>query len=106
MTQHSTIIEASPSPVLAMTPNGDDHASPVFELLISIVSQFGSLESPAKRLRISGTFSDVSKSYGNIMHLQLNALILQFKANQATVPFMSHSNNDLDFHAMQSIVDQ
>ena len=40
------------------------------------------------------------------MHLQLNALILQFKANQATVPFTSHSNNDLDFHAMQSIVDQ
>ena len=48
MTQPSTIIEASPSPVSAMTPNGDDHASPVFERLIPIVSQFGSLESPAK----------------------------------------------------------
>ena len=41
------------------------------------------------------------------MHSQLNALILQFEANQAMgVPFTSHSNYDLDFHAMQSIVDQ
>ena len=46
--QHSSIIEASPSPVLAMTPTGDDHASPILERLIPIVSQFGSLESPAK----------------------------------------------------------
>ena len=40
------------------------------------------------------------------MHLQLNALISQFKVNQAMVPFTPHSNYDLDFNAMQSIVDQ
>ena len=40
------------------------------------------------------------------MQLQLNALISQFKANQAMVPFTPCSDKDLDFQAMQSIVDQ
>ena len=46
--QHSSIIKASPSPVMAMTLTGDDHTSPVLERLIPIMFQFGSLESPAK----------------------------------------------------------
>ena len=52
-------------------------------------------------------FSDVSSnSYGDIMHSQLNVLISQFKANQAMVPFTPHYDQDLNFQAMQSIVDQ
>ena len=56
----------------------------------------------------STPLSDVSSnSYGNIMCSQLNALISQFEANHATVPFTSRYNHNLDFHhAMQSIVDQ
>ena len=40
------------------------------------------------------------------MHSQINALISQFEANQTTAPFTACSNQDLDFWAMQSIVDQ
>ena len=90
-----------------MTLIGDDYASTAFECLIPIVSQFRSLELPAKQLCTIGKFSDVSSnSYGDIMHLQLNAIISQFEANQATILFTPHSNQDLDFQAMQSIVDQ
>ena len=46
--QQPSIIKASLSPVTAMTPTGDDSASPAFEHIIPIVSQFGSLELPAK----------------------------------------------------------
>ena len=106
-TQRQTNLEASPSFVPARTSTGDDYASPISERFIPIVSQFGSLELPVKRLRTSGTFSDVPlESYGDIMHSQLNVLISQFEANQAMVPFTSRSNYDLDFHAIQSIVDQ
>jgi hypothetical protein len=90
-----------------MTPIGDDSASPVFERIIPIVSQFGSLELPAKRLRTTGEFSDVpSDSYGDIMRSQLNALVSQFEANRNAIPFTPRSTQDLDFQAMQSIVDQ
>ena len=107
MNQQPCIIEASPSPVVAMTLIGDDSASPVSERLILIMSQFSSLELPAKQLHTTGEFTDVSSnSYGDIMHSQLNALILQFEANWNTIPFMSCSTQDLDFQAMQSIVDQ
>ena len=108
MNQHPSIIKASPSPVMmAITLIGDDSATPIFECLIPIVSQFSSLESPAKQLCTTGKFSDVSfDSYGDIMHLQLNVLISQFKVNQNTIPFMPHSTQDLDFQTMQSIVDQ
>ena len=86
---------------MAMTLTGDNSASTTFECLIPIVSQFGSLKLPAEQLCTSGVFSDVSSnSYGDIMHLQLNALISQFEVNQATVPFMPHSDQDLDFQAM------
>ena len=40
------------------------------------------------------------------MHLQLTALCAHFEANQQATPFMSHSNQDLDFHAVHSIIDQ
>ena len=40
------------------------------------------------------------------MCLQLNTLCAQFEANQKATPFISRSNQDLDFHAMGSIVDQ
>ena len=45
------------------------------------------------------------ESYAEIMCLQLNTLVTQFEANQKAAPFMSCSNQDMDFHAMQSIVD-
>jgi hypothetical protein len=66
--QHSSTIEAPPSYVPATTATGDDSASPVFEHQLPIVSQFGTLESSAKRLRTTGTFSNVSSdSYEDIM---------------------------------------
>ena len=92
---------------MAMRPVGDDSASPIFECLILFMSQFGSLELPAKQLHKTGEFTDVSSdSYGDIMHLQLNMLVSQFEANQNTIPFIPHSTQDLDFQALQSIVDQ
>ena len=36
----------------------------------------------------------------------MNALCAQLEANQKATPFTSHYNQDLDFHAMHSIVDQ
>jgi hypothetical protein len=36
----------------------------------------------------------------------MNALVSQFKSIQKSVPFTQHSNNNLDFSAMQSIVDK
>ena len=40
------------------------------------------------------------------MYSQLSALCAQFEANHQATPFTSHSNQDLDFHAMCSIIDQ
>ena len=40
------------------------------------------------------------------MRLQLSALYAQFEANHQATPFTSCSNQDLDFHAMHSIIDQ
>ena len=86
---------------------GDNSASPAFECLIPIVSQFGSIKLPAKQLCTTGEFTDVtSDSYGDIMHSQLNTLVSWFRANWTTLPFMPHSTQDLDFRAMQSVVDQ
>ena len=46
--QQPSIIEASLSCVTAMTPTGDNSVSTAFERIIPIVSQFRSLELPAK----------------------------------------------------------
>ena len=107
MNQPDNILKAPPSPILALMTLGDDGTSPNFGCIIPIVSQFSSLELPLKQLCTHGTFTDVpSDSFTEIMCSQLNALCTQFEANQKATPFMSCSNQDLDFHAMCSIVDQ
>jgi hypothetical protein len=105
--QHDSIFEAPPSPVPARTLFGDDDASPDFADRIPIVSQLGSIESPVKRLRTIGAFSDTTPdSYPDILHSHLNALVNQFESFQKGIPFTPRSNKDLDFSAMQSIIDK
>ena len=107
MNQQDNILEAPPSPILAPMTTGDQGASPNLGCLIPIVSQFGSLGSPSKRLRMHGTFTDApSDSFAEIMRSQLTALCAQFEANNKATPFTSRSTQDLDFHAMCSIIDQ
>ena len=107
MNQHDNILEAPPSPIPAPMMLGEQGASPNFGCLIPIVSQFSSIELPSKQLCPHSTFTDVpSDSFAEIMRSQLSALCTQFEANHQATPFMSHSNQDLDFHAMCSIIDQ
>ena len=107
MNQHDNILKAPPSPIPAPMTLGEQGASPNFGCMIPIVSQFGSIELPSKQLHTHGTFTDIpSDSFAEIMCSQLTALCAQFKANHQATPFMSHSNQDLDFHAMHSIIDQ
>jgi hypothetical protein len=106
-TQRPSLPEASPLPVPATTHLGDDNASPVFDDTIPVVSQFGSLSSPAKRFRLSGSFSDTtSDSYHSVMLSHLHSLVSQFESIGNTVPFSEHSTADIDFAAMQSIIDR
>ena len=106
MNQQDNIIEAPPSPIPALMTLGDG-ASPDLGRIIPIVSQFGLLESPTKRIRIHGTFTDApSASFAEIMRLQLTALCAQFEVTNKATPFTSRSTQDLDFHAMCSIIDQ
>jgi hypothetical protein len=71
------------------------------------VSQLGSIKSPIKRLRTIGEFSNTtSDSYPDILRSHLNALVNQFKSFQKSIPFTPCSNKDLDFSAMQSIIDK
>ena len=75
--------------------------------MISIVSQFDSIELASKRLHTHGTFTDIaSDSFPEIMRSQLTALCAQFEANWQATPFTSCSNQDLDFHTMHSIIDK
>ena len=86
---------------------GEHGASPDLGHLIPIVSQFGSLELPSKRLHTHSTFTNApSDSFAEIMRLQLTVLCAQFEANNKATPFTSHSTQYLDFHAMCSIIDQ
>jgi hypothetical protein len=113
-TQRPPTLEASPLPVSARTPLGDDDASPEFEDTIPIVSQLGYTHSPStrfdlpsKRVRITGEFSNAtSESFHSVMLSHLNALVTQFESIGNAIPFSNHSTSDLDFAAMQSIIDK
>jgi hypothetical protein len=107
--QQHPLEEAPPLNAPARMPMGDDSASPYIDDTIPVVSQLGSLDSlvPTKRIKVTGDFSDVtSESFPSIMHLHLNSLVSQFESFGNTEPFSSHSNDDIDFAAMQSIIDQ
>jgi hypothetical protein len=106
--QHRPLHEASPLIVPARTPIGDDPASPLIDGTIPIVSQLGSLDSPSlKRIKISGTFSDVtSESFPSIMLSHLNSLVSQFESFGDAEPFSDHSTESIDFAAMQSLIDK
>jgi hypothetical protein len=105
--RHHDEIEASPILVPARTPLGDDIASPDADDIVHIVSQLGSIGSPAKRPRLSGTFSDAqSETFPDIMLQHLQAMVSHFDKLSETVPYSSHSNEMLDFKAMQSIIDK
>jgi hypothetical protein len=105
--QHTTATEASPILVPATTTLRDDNASPDTDDLIHIVSQFGSLRSPAKRRRLSGTFSDASSdTFPDLMLQHLQAMISHFDTVRDAVPYGSRSTELLDYYAMQSIVDK
>jgi hypothetical protein len=113
-TQRPPHHEASPSPVPARTPLGDDDASADFDDTIPIVSQLGSIPSPAtrydspsKRVRITGTFSEAtSEKFHSIMLSHLNSLVSQFEMIGNATPFSDFSTSDIDFAAMQSIIDK
>ena len=108
MNQQDDIIEAPPLPILAPMMLGEHGASPdLGRLILIVVSQFGSLELPSKRLRMHGTFTNApSDSFAEIMRSQLTALCAQFEANNKATPFTSRSTPDLDFHAIRLIINQ
>jgi hypothetical protein len=105
---HHEEIEASPILVPARTPLGDDIASPDADDIIHIVSQLGSIGSPAKQPHLSGTFSDAKSETFllDIMLQHLQAMVSHFDKLGETVPYSSHSNKMLDFKAIQSIIDK
>jgi hypothetical protein len=100
-------IEASPLIVPARTPLGDNTASPDADDIIHIVSQLGSIGLPAKRPRLSGTFSTAeSTRFPTIMLQHLQAMVSHFDEQRNTVPYSARSNDMIDFAAMQSIIDK
>jgi hypothetical protein len=106
--QQHPIEEAPPLNAPARMPIGDDSALPYIDDTIPVVSQLGSLDLlPNKQIKVTRDFSDVtSKSFPSIMLSHLNSLVSQFESFGNTEPFSSHSNDDIDFAAMQSIIDQ
>ena len=106
-TQRHLFKEASPLIVPARTPIGDDVASPDFDDMVPIVSQFGHLNSPSKRLRIVGEFSDrSSESFHATMLSHLNSLVSQLESVGNSIPFSKNSTDEIDFAAMQTIIDK
>jgi hypothetical protein len=112
--QHPPAFEASPLPVLARTPFGDDDASPNFDDTVPIVSQLGSIHLqstrfnlPSKQVLVTGDLSDAtSESFHSIMLLHLNSLVSQFKSIGNATPFSNYLTSDIDFAAMRSIIDK
>jgi hypothetical protein len=106
-TQRPLFKEASPLIVPARTPIGDDVASPDFDDMVPIVSQLGQLNSPWKRLRIVGEFSDRSSdSFHATMLSHMNSLVSHLESVGNLIPFSQNSTNEIDFAAMQTIIDK
>lgn len=107
-TQRPINDEAPPWIVPARTPLGDK-ASPATDDTIHIVSQLGSISLPVKQIRMSGEFSDAtSDSFPSIVMLShLNSLVSpQFELFGKNVPYSTYSNDEINFAAMQSIIDK
>jgi hypothetical protein len=99
----------------ARTSDISDQASPMSESSTTVFSQLGAFLSTcqkSKRQCLSGSFDPNARmsdsEQASLLLEHISALVSQFQSIQqeTSAPFTDHSSLDLDFQAMQSLIDK